>query len=91
MDAAAQKVLGSTTCPKVDLYKDMAELWNDIDTTAVEPLRRKPCDEELIRFGVGYLKNTRDRGDYKELMSLSLLLLGAYPGDLPPYHVRPVG
>ena len=50
--------------------------------------RWKAHDEELISFGVEYLEHTKDRGDYKELMSLSLLLLGAYPSDLPPYHVR---
>ena len=66
-------------------------MWLGIDTTKIETLRRKAHDEELISFGVEYLEHTKDRGDYKELMSLSLLLLGAYPSDLPPYHVRPIG
>ena len=91
VDASSEVLLGPSSSPEVGLYKEMARMWLEIDTTKMEALRRKAEDEELISFGVKYLEHTKDRGDYKELMSLSLLLLGAYPSDLPPCHVRPIG
>ena len=89
VDASVNVVLGPSTGPEVMLYKKMMEKWNDIDTTRIEHLRRKPEHNELVQFGKGYIENTNDRGDYMELLSLALLLLGEHPSE--KYHVRSIG
>ena len=84
-------VLGPSTAPDPTLFKDVAKHWLAVNTDAIETIEMNEEFDELVQFGLGYLSNTQDRGDYRELMSLALLLLGQYPADLGPYHVRAVG
>ena len=91
LNDAAKVVLGRSTAPETTLYNAVADTWLTIDTSAREYLPRTSEFDDLISFGKSYLASTKDRGDYKELMALSLLLLDAYPADLPPYHIRSVG
>ena len=88
----AMEVLGHSTSPEHALYKSMADVWTQINTDVVEllPGNKSPY-EELINFGEGYLEHSRDRGDYRELASLSLLLLGAFPAARGAYSVRSIG
>ena len=68
----------------------MATLWSGINKDQIELIDMDDKDD-LISFGQGYLASTKDRGDYREMMSLALLLVNAYPAHLPRYHVRTVG
>ena len=84
-------MLGDSSAPETGLYNAAGKLWNGIDTSRVEHLGRTAEHAALIEFGVAYLGSTKDRGDYRELMALALLLLDALPEDLKPYHVRSIG
>ena len=92
MNDAAEVVVGSTSAPERGLYSAMTTVWLRIDTSLVEPIPgNKRSYANFVEFSVGYLENTRDRGDYKELMALSLVLLDAYPAAHGRYHIRSVG
>ena len=83
-------MVGPSSAPETSLYNDMARVWSQIDTSNRHVLKRRPCDADIIQFGHKYLSQTKDRGDYQELMSLTLLLLGVSPTGSSPYHVRPI-
>ena len=83
-------MIGSSTAPKTGLYVDMATLWTEIDTSNPQPLRPRPCDNDVIEFGRKYLRDSENRGDYRELMCLTLLLLGVNPTGCKSYHVRSI-
>ena len=91
LNDTARVVLGQSSAPETVLYNEVANVWLLIDRTSVEQIERTTEYDDLISFGHSYLAHTKDRGDYRELMALSLLLLDAYPAHLPPYHVRSVG
>ena len=90
LNDSAEVVLGSSNAPETGLYNQMGTLWSLIDKGEIDLIDLNDRDD-LITFGCEYLDNTEDRGDYREMMSLALLLVDAYPAHLPPYHVRSVG
>ena len=91
LSAVSETVLGPSTAPDVSTYKAMAKAWSKIDVNQREYFESSADYSDLIEFGVNYLKVAKDRGDYRELMSLSLILLGSYPTELRPYKVRSIG
>ena len=62
-------VLDTSHAPETGLYNQMAALWSQIDKEALETININDL-EDLISFGQGYLNRAKDRGDYREMMSL---------------------
>ena len=97
LNDAAETLLGQSKAPETGLYKELQAIWKvlDLDQLELLPLKDdrsyRSIREEFIVFGQNYLINGTGRGDYKEMVALSLLLLGDYPSELPPYHIMSIG
>ena len=85
--------LGSSTSPEELTYKFLIDNWNKLNTADLEELkvnrRTKYILQDVIKFATE-MKKLKFKDDYLEIISLTLILLGAYP-DSSSYSVRPPG
>ena len=85
--------LGSSTSPEELSYKFLIDNWNKLNTTDRQELlvnrRTKYFLLDVIQFATK-MQKLKFKDDYKEVISLTLILLGAHP-DSSSYSVRPPG
>ena len=85
--------LGPSTSPEEQTYKCLIDNWNKLNTEDREELkvnrRTNYILQDVIKFATE-MKKLKFKDDYQELISLTLILLGAYP-DSSSYSVRPPG
>lgn len=89
----ADLVLGISTSPETTLYKRLQDIWLQVDTAEIELLPSGEWTRKFVEFCQQYLRNCSKasiKDDYKEVVVLSLLLLGEFPQDLS-YSVHSVG
>ena len=85
--------VGSSTSPEELTYKFLMDNWKKLNTTDREELKvnrkTKYLLQDVIQFATN-MKKLKFKDDYQEMISLTLILLGAYP-DSSSYSVRPPG
>ncbi|KAK2716028.1 hypothetical protein QYM36_010560, partial [Artemia franciscana] len=85
--AAFRVCMGSTSSPKVPLFKRFQDYWRFIDTDkyetgiAADDVARLVDDikQSTIDFANKHLEQSQPRDDYKEFLELVLIFLGATP------------
>ena len=78
-------VMGPSVGPNIKLFQRFREYWGSVDQSSyksgldVEFIAStlKPVQDDIIRFIRQQLTEFRPRDDYRELLHLSLLFLGA--------------
>ena len=85
--------VGSSTSPEELTYKFLIDNWKRLNTANRDKLkvnrRTMHVLQDVIQFATE-MKEMKFKDDYQELISLTLILLGAYP-DSSSYSVRPPG
>ena len=80
-------VMGPSSGPDIGIFKSFQERWGCIDQSKPSTAMGKDDSEqtltenrdELIRFALQQLAVNQPRGDYKELLELSIIFLGGVP------------
>ena len=82
LEAVVSPALLGSSGPDIPLFKRFKTKWNTIDQTSYDQLDKysQAESDEIVKFAVRKLEEDQPRDDYKELLELTIILLG---GVLP--------
>lgn len=81
LESVVSPALQASSGPDLPLFKRFRTHWITIDTSSFEILENFPQNEkkDIIKFALTKINEDQPRDDYKELLELTILLLGSTP------------